>query len=61
MQPESGGPQSNGFLGAIIVWGLLIGGVAVTWWWAKHTDRMFIAPTLAPVVAPVRPRSASPH
>jgi hypothetical protein len=47
MQPESGGPQSNGLLGAIIVWGLLIGSVAVTWWWAKRADRIMIAPTLA--------------
>jgi hypothetical protein len=58
MQPESGGPQSNGFLGAIILWGLLIGCVAATWWWAKRTDRMFIAPALAPAT-PVVERKPS--
>jgi hypothetical protein len=47
MQPESGGPQSNGALGAIIMWGLLIGCVTLTWWWAKRGDRSLIAPTLA--------------
>jgi hypothetical protein len=46
MQPESGAPQSNGVLGAIIMWGLLIGCVALTSWWAKRTDRFLIAPTL---------------
>jgi hypothetical protein len=59
MQPESGGPQSNGFLGAIILWGLLIGCVAVTWWWARRTDRVFIAPTLVPTAAPVEDRKPS--
>jgi hypothetical protein len=59
MQPESGFPQSNGFIGAIIMWGLLIGGVAVTWWWATRTDRMFIAPTLDPAAAPVHERKHS--
>ena len=48
MQPESGGPQSNGVLGAIIMWGLLIGSVALTWWWAKRADRLLIVPTLVP-------------
>ena len=43
MQPESGGPQSNGALGAIIMWGLLIGCVALTWWWAQRADRLLIA------------------
>jgi len=47
MQPESGGPQSNGFLGAVIIWGLLCGSVALTWWWAKKADRLLIAPMLA--------------
>jgi len=47
MQPESGGPQSNGALGAIIMWSLLIGCVTLTWWWAKRGDRSLIAPTLA--------------
>jgi H+/gluconate symporter-like permease len=46
MQPESGAPQSNGFLGAIIMWGLLIGCVALTWWFARASDRLLIAPTL---------------
>ena len=46
MQPESGAPQSNGVLGAIIMWGLLIGCVALTSWWAKRSDRSLIAPTL---------------
>lgn len=46
MQPESGVPQSDGALGAIIMWGLLIGCVALTWWWAKRGDRSRIAPTL---------------
>ena len=46
MQPESGGPQSNGALGAIIMWGLLIGCVALTSWCAKRADRILIAPTL---------------
>jgi hypothetical protein len=59
MQPESGGPQSNGLLGAIIMWGLLIGCVALTWWWAKRTDRLFIAPSLALVTAPVEQRTSS--
>jgi hypothetical protein len=59
MQPESGGPQSNGLLGAIIMWGLLIGCVALTWWWAKRTDRLFIAPSLALVTAPVQQRTSS--
>lgn len=58
MQPESGGPQSNGFLGAIIVWGLLIGSVALTWWWAKKADRLLIAPTLVPAT-PVLERKPS--
>jgi hypothetical protein len=57
MQPESGGPQSNGVLGAIILWGLLIAGVAVTWWWAKRVDRLLIAPTLT--AAPVAERKPS--
>jgi hypothetical protein len=52
MQPESGAPQSNGALGAIIMWGLLIGCVAVTWWWAKRTDRFLIAPALVSVSPP---------
>jgi hypothetical protein len=43
MQPESGAPQSNGALGAIIMWGLLIGCVALTWWWAQRADRLLIA------------------
>ena len=46
IQPESGAPQSNGVLGAIIMWGLLIGCVALTSWWAKRADRFLIAPTL---------------
>jgi hypothetical protein len=46
IQPESGAPQSNGFLGAIIMWGLLIGCVALTWWFARVSDRVLIAPTL---------------
>jgi hypothetical protein len=54
MQPESGAPQSNGLLGAIIMWGMLIGCVALTWWWATRTDRTFIAPTLAPAAGPVK-------
>ena len=58
MQPESGGPQSNGVLGAIILWGLLIGCVAVTWWWAKRADRLLIAPALL-ASAPVEKRSPS--
>ena len=58
MQPESGGPQSHGFLGAIIMWGLLIGGVALTWWWANYTDRLLIAPTLVATV-PVDGRKPS--
>jgi hypothetical protein len=58
MQPESGDPQSNGFLGAIIMWGLLIGGIAVTWWWAKKADRLLIAPTLLPATRAVE-RTAS--
>ena len=48
MQPESGAPQSDGALGAVIMWGLLIGCVALTWWWARMTDRRLIAPTLLP-------------
>jgi hypothetical protein len=59
MQPESGGPQNNGFLGAIIMWGLLIGCVTLTWWWAKRADRTLIAPTLTPVAAPVEQRKPS--
>jgi hypothetical protein len=47
MQPESGAPQSDGTLGAIIMWGLLISCVALTWWWAKYADRSLIAPSLA--------------
>lgn len=43
IQPESGAPQSNGVLGAIIMWGLLIACVAVTWWWAQRADRLLIA------------------
>lgn len=55
MQPESSGPQSNGFVGAIIIWGLLIGSVALTWWWAKKADRLLIAPTLVqPTAVPER-------
>jgi H+/gluconate symporter-like permease len=48
MQPESGAPQSHGALGAVIVWGLLIGCVALTWWSARVMDRLLIAPTLTP-------------
>ena len=51
MQAESGAPQSNGALGAIIMWGLLIGCVSVTWWWAKRSDRLLMARTLAPAAA----------
>jgi hypothetical protein len=58
MQPESGGPQSNGFLGAIIIWGLLIGSVALTWWCAKKADRLLIAPTLT-AATPVVERKPS--
>ena len=58
MQPESGGPQSNGLLGGIIMWGLLIGCVALTWWWARRTDRLLIAPTLLSG-APVAERKPS--
>ena len=46
MQPESGTPQSDGALGAIIMWGFLIGCVALTWWWSKRADRLLIAPAL---------------
>ena len=46
MQPESGAPQSNGALGAIILWGLLFACVALTWWWAKRADRLLIARSL---------------
>jgi uncharacterized protein DUF5135 len=46
MQPESGAPQSNGLLGAVIMWGLLVGCVALTWWFARVSDRLLIAPTL---------------
>jgi hypothetical protein len=59
MQPESGAPQSNGILGAIIMWGLLIGCVALTWWWAKRADRLLIAPTLVAATAPVEQRKSS--
>ncbi|GAC1635162.1 MAG: hypothetical protein NVS4B6_01590 [Mycobacterium sp.] len=58
MQPESGGPQSNGLLGAIIMWGLLIGGVALTWWLAKKADRLLIGPTLL-AATPAVERTAS--
>lgn len=59
MQPESGGPQSHGLLGAIIMWGFLIGCVAATWWWAKRADRVFIAPAMAPTSVPVQNRKPS--
>jgi uncharacterized protein DUF5135 len=59
MQPESGGRQSNGLLGAIIMWGLLIGCVAVIWWWARRADRLFIAPMLLPATAPTQERTPS--
>lgn len=52
MQPESGGPQSNGALGAVIAWGLMIGFVVLFTWWAKKVDRRLIAPTLTPAAAP---------
>jgi hypothetical protein len=58
MQPESGAPQSNGVLGAVILWGLLIGCVTLTSWWARVTDRRLIAPTLLPA-APVSQRKPS--
>jgi len=58
MQPESGAPQSNGVVGAIIMWGLLIGCVALTWWFARVSDRLLIAPTLAPT-APTEQRETS--
>jgi hypothetical protein len=58
IQPESGAPQSNGVLGAVIMWGLLIGCVTLTWWWARVTDRRLIAPTLLPA-APVGQRKPS--
>jgi hypothetical protein len=58
MQPESGAPQSNGVLGAVILWGLLIGCVTLTSWWARVTDRRLIAPTLLPA-APVSQRKRS--
>jgi hypothetical protein len=51
MQPESGAPQSNGVVGALIMWGLLIGCVALTWWFARVSDRLLIAPTLAPTAS----------
>lgn len=50
MQPESGAPQSNGAVGAVIMWGLLIGCVALTWWFARVSDRLLIAPTLVPAI-----------
>jgi Spirocyclase AveC-like len=58
MQPESGAPQSDGFLGAIIMWGLLIGCITLTWWWAKKADRLLITPTLTSA-APAGKRAAS--
>jgi Spirocyclase AveC-like len=48
VQPESGAPQANGALGALIQWGWLWGMVALTVWWAKRTDRLLIAPTFVP-------------
>ena len=58
MQPESGAPQSNGVLGAIIMWGFLIGCVALTWWFARTSDRLLIAPTLTQT-APAERRKPS--
>jgi hypothetical protein len=58
IQPESGAPQSNGAFGAVIMWGLLIGCVALTWWFARVSDRLLIAPTLMPP-AHVEKRKAS--
>lgn len=48
VQPESGAPQTNGALGALIQWGWLWGMVALTVWWAKRTDRLLVAPTFVP-------------
>jgi hypothetical protein len=59
MQPESGGPQSNGALGAVIVWGVMVGFVVLFTWWAKKVDRRFIAPTLLPIAAPAEGRKPS--
>lgn len=47
MQPESGGPQSHGALGAVIMWSMLIAAAAVMWWWAKRADSELIQPELA--------------
>ena len=58
MQPESGAPQSNGVVGALITWGLLIGCVALTWWFARVADRLLIAPTLTST-APIEERTPS--
>jgi hypothetical protein len=58
MQPESGAPQSNGAAGAVIMWGLLIGCVALTWWLARVTDRLLIAPTLTPATRAQQPRTS---
>lgn len=52
MQPESGAPQTNGALGAVIVWGLLIGFVVLFAWWARSTDRKFIQPSFVEVPSP---------
>ncbi len=58
MQPESGAPQSNGALGAVIMWGLLIGCLTLTWWWARATDRHLIRAKSFPAV-PVHHRKPS--
>ena len=54
MQPESGGPQSNGAIGALIVWSLLIGFVVLFVYWAKAMDRKYIRPAVdSPLSKPV--------
>jgi hypothetical protein len=62
MQPESAAPQSNGALGAVVVWGLLVGFVVLFVYWAKTMDRKYIqrvepaSPTAMPVPTPVAVR-----
>jgi len=51
VQPESGGPQAHGALGAVILWGMLWGTIALTVWWAKRADRRLIAPSFASPLA----------
>jgi len=55
VQPESGGPQAHGALGAVIVWGMLWGTVALFVWWAKRADRRLIAPSFASPLAAAQP------